>query len=74
VDPLWRVPDLRVDILQRNREVEKIKIKIVETKIFKSSFACRSDMFRVMECIPELRNNEELLSLDYALINSPLYS
>ena len=74
VDPLWRVSDLRVNILQRNGEVDKIKINIVETKILKSSFAGRSDVLRVMECIPEFRNHKELFSLDDALVNSSFYS
>ncbi len=53
VDPFWRISNLRVNILERNREMDQVKIKIVKAEVFKSPFAGWLNVFRMMESVPE---------------------
>jgi hypothetical protein len=53
VDPFWGISDFWVNILERDWEVDQVKIKIVQAKVFKSPFTGWLNMFRMMESVPE---------------------
>jgi hypothetical protein len=53
VDPFWGISDFWVNILERDWEVDQVKIKIVQAKVFKSPFTSWLNMFRMMESVPE---------------------
>jgi hypothetical protein len=74
VNPLWWVTYLWVNILKRYREMDQIKIEIIESEIFKSSFTGWSHVFRVMESIPQLRNDKKLLSFHNTFIDRSFYT
>jgi hypothetical protein len=53
MDPLGGISDFWINILQRDREMNQVEIKIVKSEVFKSPFTGWLHMFRVMESIPE---------------------
>lgn len=61
--PAWRVPDRGVDVFQRDGEVHNVKIEVVDTPVSELLAADRLDAVTVVEAVPELRDNEELLAL-----------
>lgn len=61
--PAGRVPDRGVDVFQRNGEVHDVKVKVVNAPVSKLLAADELDTVTVVEAVPELRDNEQLLAL-----------
>jgi len=64
MNPFRRVSYFRVNILEVNREVDNVKIKVFESEIRQGSLDSRLNMFRSVESVPELRHDEEVFALN----------
>lgn len=63
-----RVAFGRVDVLQGNRKMHDVEVEVVDPPVLKLLFANRFNTFRVMERVPQLGYEEELLALDDAFL------
>ena len=53
MDPFRGISDFRINILERNWEVDQVKIEIIEAEVFKSPFTGWLYVFRMMKSVPE---------------------
>jgi len=72
--PLWWVSSFEGDELQRNWEMDQVKVQVFNTKVFEGLLTSHLDMFLSMECVPQLAGDPEILSGYQAFINGFLDS
>lgn len=70
MNPFRRVSYFRVNILEVNREVDNVKIKVFESKIRQGSLDSWFNMFRSVESVPQFRYYKKVLTLADAFIKS----
>jgi hypothetical protein len=64
-----RISFRRVDILERDGEVDDIKIKVVNAPVFELLLAYGLDSVVVVEGVPKLGDEEEIFSLHNTLFD-----
>lgn len=62
----WGVPYRRIDVLQGDGKMHNVEVEVVDPPILKLLFANRFNTFLVMERVPQLGYEKELLTLDEA--------
>jgi len=67
--PAGWVADRRVDVLKGDGEVDEVEVEVLETPVGKLLLDDGFDTLTVVECVPELGDNEEVLALHDALGN-----
>lgn len=67
--PPGRVPDGRIDILERNGEVDNEQVEVVKAPVGQLLAADGLDAVTVVEAVPELGHNEELFTLHNSFLN-----
>ena len=67
--PAWGVADGWVDVLQGDGEVHDVQVKVVDAPVGELLAADRLDLVAVVEAVPQLGDDEELLALDDALLD-----
>lgn len=67
--PAGRVADLGVNPGEGNGEVDDIEVEVVDTKVGKLLAGDRLNLVAVVEGVPELRDEEELLTLDETVLD-----
>lgn len=72
VVPARRVADRRVDILEGHGEVDQVQVEVFNAPVGELLLDDGLNALAVMECVPELGDDEELLTLDETLIDSAL--
>ena len=58
VDPLRGVSGVGADVLECNGEVDNVQVQVVKAEVSQTSLKCRSDVFGLVEGVPELGDNE----------------
>ncbi|KAI6756630.1 hypothetical protein HG530_011228 [Fusarium avenaceum] len=69
VVPAGRVADLGVDVLEGDGEVDEEEIKVVDLPVGELAAGDGLDVLLVMVCLPELGDDEEVLSLHDAFLD-----
>lgn len=69
VVPARGVAHLGVDVLERNGEVDEEQVKVVDAPVGQLLAADGLDLLAVVERLPELADNEELLTLDKTVLD-----
>lgn len=69
VGPAGRVAHAGVNVLQGDGEVHDVKIEVLDAPVSQLLAADRSNALAVVEAVPQLGDNEELLTLDDALLD-----
>lgn len=69
IEPSWRVTDLGVNILEGSGEVDEEEVKVVNLPVGKLLAGDGLDLVLVVESLPQLGDNEELLALHDTLLN-----
>ena len=64
----------RVDVFQRNGEVDDIQVKVIDTPITKLFLADRFHAVSIVEGIPELGYDKELFALDNPFLDGASYT
>lgn len=72
--PAGRVADRGVDVLEGDGEVDQVEIEVLETPVGKLLADNGLDAVAVVEGVPELGDDEELLALDDALLDGAGYT
>lgn len=67
--PAWRVADGGVDVFQGNGEVDDVQVEVVDTPISKLLTADGLDLVALVEGVPELGDDEEVLALHNAFLD-----
>ena len=67
--PAGRVADGRVDVLEGDGEVDQVEVEVVDTPVSELLADNGLDAVAVVEGVPELGDDEELLALDDALLD-----
>lgn len=67
--PAWRVSDGGVDIFQGNGEVDEVQVEVVDTPVRKLLAADGLDLVALVEGVPQLGNDEEILALHNAFLD-----
>lgn len=67
--PAGRVADGGVDVLQGNWEVDNEEVKVVDAPVLELLVADRLDALLVVEGVPELGDDEKLLTLDKTVLD-----
>ena len=70
VVPARWIPDRGVDVLERDGEVHDVEVEVVDAPVRELLLADGPDAFRVVEGVPELRDEEEIFSFHEAVFNS----
>jgi hypothetical protein len=73
VVPARWVAGLERDEFQSDREMDQVKVKIGETKIFQSLQASCSHMFLAMVVVPKLRCDKDIFTFDNTVSDSLSY-
>lgn len=68
--PARRVPHARVNVFQRHGEMDDIQVEVVDAPVGQLLFANGLDAFLVVESIPQLGHDKELLALHEAVFDS----
>lgn len=68
-EPARWVPCLGRDILQRHREVNDIQVEVVNTPVLELLLGDGLDLLVVVECLPKLGHDEEVLALYETLLD-----
>jgi hypothetical protein len=66
--PRW-VTCLGRNILERDREVNEVQVEVVDAPVLELLLDNGLDLFLVMECLPQLRDNEEFFAFYEALLD-----
>jgi hypothetical protein len=74
VNPLRRVANLRVDVLERDGEVNQVQIKIFKAKIVEGALNCMVNVFGLVESVPEFRDDKEIFALNESFGNGAVNS
>lgn len=69
VGPAWWVADRRVDILDGDGEVNDVQVEVVKTPVLELLLADGLDALWIVERVPELGDEEEVLTLDDAFLD-----
>lgn len=69
VVPAGRVADLGVDVLESDGEVDEEEVKVVDLPVGELAAGDGLDVLLVMVCLPELGDDEEVLSLYDAFLD-----
>ena len=69
VVPAWWVADRWVNVLQGDWEVDNVEVKVVDTPVLELLLADWLDALVVVERVPKLGDNEQLLTLDNSLLD-----
>ena len=69
-----RVPYGRVDVFQRDGEVHDVQVKVVDAPVAELFLADGLDTLAIVERIPQLGHDEEVLALDDAFLNGASYT
>jgi len=72
VEESRRVTNRGVDVLDRNREVNDVKVKVVDTPVSELLLADGRNAVLVVEGVPQLGDNEEILTLDKTFVDCAL--
>ena len=63
-----RVSDGRVDVFERDGEVDEVEVEVVDGPVSELAFADRADALGVVEGVPELGDEEEVGAGDEAVV------
>lgn len=69
VEPAGRVADRGVDVLEGNGEVDDVEVEVVDAKIAELLASHLLDVLRLVVGVPEFGDEEELLTLDEAILD-----
>ena len=69
VVPSWWIADGWVDVLQGDWEVDEVQVEVLKTPVSELLAGNWANLVLVMERVPELGNNEELLALDETVLD-----
>lgn len=69
VGPAGRVADAGVDILQGDGEVDDVQVKVVNAQVCELLLGNGLDLVGIVERVPELGNEEQLLTLDESVLD-----
>lgn len=61
----------RVDVLERNGEVDQVEVEVVDAPVLQLLLGDRRDALGVVERVPQLGDDEEVGALAEAVFNSP---
>jgi hypothetical protein len=67
--PAGRVADLGCNILERDGEADQVEVKVVNTPVLELLLDNGLDLLIVVEGLPKLRDDEELLALYKTLLD-----
>ena len=71
VVPTRWVAHLGVDVLEGDGEVDEVQVEVVDAPVSKLLAADGLDLLAVVECLPELADNEEVFALYKSLLDGP---
>lgn len=66
-----RVPVRRVDVFERDGEVNDVKVEVVDAPVLQLLLADRADAVVVVEGVPELGDKEEIGAFDESVFDGP---
>ena len=69
VVPSWWVADGWINVLQGDWEVDEVQVEVLKTPVSELLAGNWANLVLVVERVPELGNNEELLALDEAVLD-----
>lgn len=69
IEPSWRVTDARVNVLEGSREVDQEEVKVVNLPVGKLLAGDRLDLVLVVESLPQLGDDEEILTLHETILD-----
>jgi hypothetical protein len=69
VVPARGVADLGVDVFEGDREVDEVQVKVVDAPVGELLAADGLDLLAVVERLPQLADNEEILALYEAVLD-----